>query len=716
MAATQAAGSGPSGLVIPVGKMRREIADQAQQLKALGGIDKQLGNLVKMEVIRRNQQQQLQQETESMNDRIEKMVKMQQLTGTPAMTLVKKKLLEKYRKVFIQGKWFEGVLQGFKDMARSAGSWLADLLGFLAVLAIFDPNGEFLASIITFLAQVVIMLTNMLARMLPAFVKLIVPLVPILIKAAWQGIKALAGALGEVIAILLKELFGITLPTGPVGQFFKTFLGGLATFGIFAAKFPILMAPLKFLFSWIGTALGPLIAKATAMIVPALSSLGASLMAVIWPVLIVIAVIAALIAIWVYAKEIVNFFDGLIDRFKNMSKGMQLLVVALAILFLPLTTFIATIYFLAKAFKRIQEVGIKQWFSEILQAVSDFFPGLWGAIMGFFTSEGPSLLDGILKPLKAIWGAITGFFTDLDKMSFADAFSNLLDNLVGAVWDLIKGMLNILVAYWKFLFVSLPLFIWEQVVRFAKWLYSIWPTIWEYIKVGFMFIFDLYKTFITMYFLILTWPLRKLWKWVKEVILPAIRGAWDELMGLGSKIFRKVKDMFNPQNILNEIRGLIGGMFDPIITQASSTFQLVWNRYVRPIMDKIGAFFAGLGGVIKALLPQALGGMSSSEIDRLGGYSGVFKQGQLIAQLKSNAPELGNLSDDQIRALLRQGGSSTNPLIAELTKLVARSGGPENVTDANMIEVLTRIADGTDKLKSQGTEIKVSTLQTRSAF
>ena len=358
--------SGPSGLVIPTnlegkGGIKDQIQKQVETIDSLKQLDAKLGNLVKFEVIRRQLTEEANQQTESMNARIEKMVKMQELTGTPAMTLVKKKLLEKYRKVFIQGKWFESVAQSLKDFLKSSGSWIADLLGFLAVLSIFDPNGEFLASIITFFVHVIIMLTNMLARMLPAFLKLILPLVPILIRAVWQGIKALAGALGEVIAILLKELFGISLPTGPVGQFFKTFLGGLATFAILAAKFPILMAPLKFLFSWLGTAAEPLVRKAVNWILPALGKLGASLLGMLGPILIVVAVIAALIAIWVYAKEIVAFFDGLIDRFKHMSKGMQLLVVALAILFFPLTIFIGAIYFLAKAFKRIQEVGIKQW-------------------------------------------------------------------------------------------------------------------------------------------------------------------------------------------------------------------------------------------------------------------------------------------------------------------------------------------------------------------
>ena len=123
---------------------------------------------------------------------------------------------------------------------------------------------------------------------------------------------------------------------------------------------------------WLGEILFPILADIgttisvmfNTVIMPALAELATALGAVLAPILPIVLVIAAvtagLVLLYKHSDEVVDFFDNLGQKFKNLGNKTKLLIVITAAIFFPITALIATIYGLAKLFKSIKKIGFEK--------------------------------------------------------------------------------------------------------------------------------------------------------------------------------------------------------------------------------------------------------------------------------------------------------------------------------------------------------------------
>jgi len=146
------------------------------------------------------------------------------LSPTEAKQLqFKNKMNKMYDKWLIKGNFFKNVITNLKDIAKgvwdAAEGWIIKLLKFLFIMAIFDPDGKFLASIMDMITKAVVWLINKLAEYLPRIVKSFINLVvnvfpPLLVKMV-QGIFPAIGKLFESFAESLQKDYPI------IGWIFK---------------------------------------------------------------------------------------------------------------------------------------------------------------------------------------------------------------------------------------------------------------------------------------------------------------------------------------------------------------------------------------------------------------------------------------------------------------------------------------------------------------
>jgi len=111
------------------------------------------------------------------------------------------------------GDYFKKSLKTLGSMLKSMGNWIFDLILFFIALAIFDPNGTFLMSILNMLFNVGMMLLNMFINMIPKIIAMIPPIITKLVEAFVKALPLLIQAftkifegLGGIITMLIDTL------------------------------------------------------------------------------------------------------------------------------------------------------------------------------------------------------------------------------------------------------------------------------------------------------------------------------------------------------------------------------------------------------------------------------------------------------------------------------------------------------------------------------
>lgn len=352
---------------------------------------------------------------------------------------IKDKLDKWFKKWYIDNKLFEMQWQDIKNRAKDGG-WLKKLLGFMALLAILGPKT--VINIIKMIGGIFISLIKMFAEFLPimidAFIEFIIMLVPLIGdlllalvqtfwnilskygKDFWNNLKAgnLGGAMKSILAIILflttmgfvmKWLWGIMGPFQPMLKMLGKAFWQLGL-TLFRTLFPNLTAMIT-----------TMVAQGKAMAMAMLAN------PMTW---IILAIVAALAALWAWAEPISKFFDDLINGFKNLSWPMKALAVVLGIIFWPISLVVGIIYALVKAFKRIKEVGFKNFMKELWAKIKEGLKAVfnWENIKSVFKSIGSTLWDGLKWLLTTagqaikdvalwIWEGVKGLFTKI-KDSF----------------------------------------------------------------------------------------------------------------------------------------------------------------------------------------------------------------------------------------------------------------------------------------------------------
>ena len=302
----------------------------------------------------------------------------------PKQETIKKKLSKYYQKWFLQKDFLKMIGGFFKKLIDRAGGWLMDLLKMLFLLAIFDPKGKFLNSIMNFLIGILETVLRTIINWLPAIAKRMWNLF-------WDELVPGFGRLGKMIGDTLSgkdSLLGSILEK--VGKAVPVLIGVL---GVVSKLWPVL--------SFLATALWGAITAATAGTV-GFTATASAIWSAVWPVLAVIAAIVALVAVlylvWKYWDVIKQFFADLWRMFTEASAGIQAIVVGLIAVLIALLMPVWVALFSA-----IVTGAIALW-SLVAAFFTGFIPILWSAVVALFAFLLPILLFVI--PILLIVAAI----------------------------------------------------------------------------------------------------------------------------------------------------------------------------------------------------------------------------------------------------------------------------------------------------------------------
>lgn len=144
------------------------------------------------------------------------------------------------------------------------------------------------------------------------------------------------------------------------------------------------------------------------------------------------ALIAELVAIWVYAEEISDFFDGLWEKFKKLGiVGKILIAVFLTPLLLTIGQGVLIVAVLAKLFKSFKKIG-----------VAATFKAIWESITTFFSNFGKAFKEGFMRSFK-IAKLYFIFFSNMVKSRIKKFISDVIGGIRKFVDDVKKKFINI---------------------------------------------------------------------------------------------------------------------------------------------------------------------------------------------------------------------------------------------------------------------------------
>jgi phage-related protein len=377
-----------------------------------------------------------------------------------------------------QKKWFETSTKMFGNIwkaTKALGSSFWDLLLMLGLLAIFDPSGSFITTVISFLADALVWIIDAIGRMLPTIIGTIVKLIPILINASLKAALRMADAFsrmftdwakklpkGSFIRAILELFAFLTSKQGPIqtitraiGQFFSELLEG---------KF--FKAIVNLLFNF-GQAIGSVIEylwqeyKGWTIVILAV----VMLVLFLWlgPVGFFIVLAVSLLALIIrYWENIKNFFSYI---FSAIWEGIKWI----GNLFVKFWDWIVSIFNsfidrLVDDFKKLWET-----LKTIGKAIWDFL--VWMFMLPYNAAK--TSWDYLVKAWDVIVGWISKIWPGI-KATFVSIISRFL-KFKNKFVDSIKNMFNAILEWVK----SLPGKIWNSLKNVGSGLVNVGKAIWD---------------------------------------------------------------------------------------------------------------------------------------------------------------------------------------------------------------------------------------------
>jgi len=369
----------------------------------------------------------------------------------PKQETIKKKLNKYYQKWFLQNDFLKKIGGFFKKLIDRAGGWLMDLLKMLFFLAIFDPEGKFLTSIMNFLIGILETVLRTIINWLPVIAKRMWSLF-------WDVLVPGFGRLGKMIG---DTLFGTDSTMSGLFEDIGKLIPKLVAFG---GGISFLKPIIKALAGLVSFIIANPIAAA------------------------IIAVIAAIALIFIYSDQIAEFFEVTIPKwFNSLGNTMKSVVAFIIILTSPLW---GLLYGLAKLFQSFKKIGVAATFQLIGDEIYNFFADIGNGISNWvgevvdqfldhlfefgnlFKSFGIWIYEGFIKIKNKIsnWISSVGkFFARLPRrfgswlasikqefltwwknFSFKELVANMIDSVfgkgtssrIGEVMDTISGLLT----------------------------------------------------------------------------------------------------------------------------------------------------------------------------------------------------------------------------------------------------------------------------------
>jgi len=334
---------------------------------------------------------------------------------------------------YTNNKFFQKILSGVttiaKGIADMAKNSFMKLLGFLMMMAIFDPEGNLLRTILKFIINMAVWLIKTLATMLPTLIKTMADLISNVFPSILRDIvTTFFPELGRIFKKLSKDLEKdfpvLSWIVGLLGDAFGPD-GILYKFGISLSEMlPVLVA--CFLILGAIMKLAPVLMG----IVSIVSFLG------IIPTLIIAAIIVVGLLIWKYWDNIKAFFIMI----GNYIVDFVVLIKDKIFSFFGLIgSYIAK--FALLIFDKIMQIGsfiidivllpiktLYKFIKEVPKLFAKLGKVIWDATTKIFTG----VLKALFKPMQFIFDAFKAIANVL-----APVVKPLL-NALNAIWDLVK--------------------------------------------------------------------------------------------------------------------------------------------------------------------------------------------------------------------------------------------------------------------------------------
>jgi hypothetical protein len=394
------------------------------------------------EYIRQNRSEKLQQDSAKEEEKIRKIL---EDVNPKKNTKTKNKLLETYEKWVIKNKWFQKSTKFFETVGEGAGHWLMDILKFVLMLAIFDPEGKFLMSILGFIGKMAMKLIEILVKWLPIIVQRMVHIIDVVIPTI---LKKIIMGVFPLIAQMFKNAAKNFPKDSVLGKLF-TWLGeAFGSKGILTRFFTFLADHFKYIL--IILAAFKVLSIIIGFIVPLISVIG-TIVGVLTtivsiPLLIAVAVLAAIAAIYIFRKEIAQFFKWLwgvittfavkifgivIDFFKWVGEGIYKF-------FEPVI----------KLFKFVGSLIYDELIAPIIDLFTNFsFKKLLITLLQIFTFIPRMILRFVVMPIINLFKRLASAFYDnviapiinWIKNSWIGKAASAVGNAASGAWGAVKG-------------------------------------------------------------------------------------------------------------------------------------------------------------------------------------------------------------------------------------------------------------------------------------
>jgi len=192
---------------------------QKATLDALDGIREILSNSQKQQVDDYKEIIKLEEEKAKRDDELKKLLDMGALSMKQVKYLkFKNKLTLMYHKWIVKNKWFSKITRVFRKMAKGSEGFLSKLLKSLFLLAIFDPKGKFLSSILSFIIKMAVKFIEIIIKWAPIIAERMVHLFWNVLLPGLKNLgQAIAKALGFEPGGTMHKIFGVLAQVIPVG-------------------------------------------------------------------------------------------------------------------------------------------------------------------------------------------------------------------------------------------------------------------------------------------------------------------------------------------------------------------------------------------------------------------------------------------------------------------------------------------------------------------
>lgn len=492
-----------------------------------------------------------------------------------------------------QKKWFETSSKMFGNIwkaTKALGSSFWDLLLMLGLLAILDPSGGFLTSVINFLADALIWVINQLAKIVPVIITTIIRLVPVIAKALLKAALGISDALSNMFTQWASKL--------PKGSFIR---GVLEFFAFLTSK----QGPIQTILRALGQFFSELFeGRFFDAIVNLLFNFGQAI-------------------------------GGIVEYLWKEYKGWTIVILAVVLLVLflwlgPIGFFLAIFVILLALIIRYWE-NIKDFFVAIGMAIWDgikwignLFVRFWDWITGIFSSA----LDWIVGIFKSAWQAIK------------DAGA--------ALWDLVVWLfmlpVNIAKSAWDWL-----VGIWDGIV---DWFKQLWPRIKLMFLLMVLKMMAFRKKFVDgikkMFNAIVDWVKSlpgKIWNALKNIgsgLAKVGKAIWDAVTGA----FSSLGSWFY-ENVIAPLGRTLEEMWFSIRNLFKTGMLKGENRQLIRLSEAAGLQGSDAGGQFAQLLEQARrGDVADTKALSEMGITDVKKQ-QLVAELLKGIAESAAKGDNE---------------------------------------------------------------------